>query len=112
MNPSITYMDVYMLDPSTSTSYCSRVTCVEDTYDVSLDYLPREDLLMHVDYYDKYFAGVEEGIYRLVHPLRQKGGAVQISPISESVLTRMLTSPFAINIRLNRGDDDEVDVLQ
>jgi hypothetical protein len=28
------------------------------------------------------------------------------------VLTRMLTSPFAINIRLNRGDDDEVDVLQ
>ena len=98
-----------MLDPSTSTYYCSRVTCVEDMYDVSLDYLPREDLLMHVDYYDKYFSGVEEGIYRLMHPLLQKGGAVQASPISESVLTRMLTSPFAINIRLSRDDNDEVD---
>ena len=67
---------------------------------------------MHVDYYDKYFSGVEEDIYRLMHPLLllQKGGAVvQVSPISESVLTRMLTSPFAINIRLNRGDDNEVD---
>ena len=65
---------------------------------------------MHVDYYDKYFSGVEEDIYRLMHPLLlQKGGAVHVSPISESVLTRMLTSPFAINIRLNRGDDDEVD---
>jgi len=38
-------------------------------------------------------------------------GIVQTSPTSESVLTRMLTSPFAINVRLNSmlSDDDNGD---
>ncbi|KAJ1426602.1 hypothetical protein B484DRAFT_450626 [Ochromonadaceae sp. CCMP2298] len=63
-------------------------------YQVYLDYTPRLDILQSPHYYDQYFQGLDEDLYQLTKPLLDSGRASQPPP-SASVLSRLLTSPFA-----------------
>ena len=68
------------------------------------DFLPRVDILSGLDYYDKYFA-------KIAAPLTREG--VKVTTVikdfghSDSLLLRMLQSPFAYQVAINKkGDKD------
>jgi hypothetical protein len=75
------------------------------TYKLQLDYVPREDMLASLDYFDRYFTGLDEEIYNATHSMAAAGAITFLEP-SSSVLSRMLTSAFdlSINIAEDRTD--------
>jgi hypothetical protein len=73
------------------------VACYDKKFQVFLDYTPRKDILQHPDYYDQYFQGIDEELYQITKPLIDFGSASP-TPSSVSVLSRLLTSPFATSL--------------
>jgi hypothetical protein len=73
-----------------------------------MDYIPRRELLTSLAYYDKYFKGLDEVLYRDIYRLADFSGSVgeSLSPVGqvmvrippESVLSRLLQSPFVVNV--------------
>jgi len=73
-----------------------------DSYRLYLDYIPRYDIIATPAYYDLYFQGIDEEHYRSTRPYISSK-AMRKLPVSASVLTRLLTSAFAISVDLQSG---------
>ncbi len=75
------------------------------SFRINTDYIPRVDIMANLAYYDKYFSHYDtNGIISQVKGLRM--------PASSSVLSRILTSPFAIDIELPKNDSNAQSVIQ
>ena len=86
--------------------------------ELQLDYLPKQDILgdPSLVYYDKYFLGLDEIIYNMTASAEQKN-IIKFQKRKDSVVSRMLCSPFDISVYLesNNNDDDsngEMNLLQ
>ena len=78
-------------------------------HELCFDYLPRVELLSSLDYFDKYFSTVEAALYHEIIQGISQGIEVQGTP--DTVLTRMLTSPFALRINVNANQPNAKELV-
>jgi hypothetical protein len=77
------------------------VSATDHLYSIYLDYIPRVELLASMDYFDKYFENVEASCSAEL----ERGiadGIVTIKGQPGSVLSKMLQSPFALSIDVDK----------
>ena len=79
-------------------------------HEITMDYLPRVELLTSLDYFDKYFSAVEAALYQEIIEGKSKG--IEIQGIPDTVLTRMLSSPFALRISVNTNQPNAKELVQ
>lgn len=87
--------------------------CVSSTgkrHSLFVDYLPRVDLITSMDYFDKYFSKVEEALYKEVIEAAVQGAMVMGRP--DTVLSRLLHSPFALGIEIDASKDRADAIIQ
>lgn len=74
-----------------------------------IDYLPRIDLIQSMDYYDKYFSGIDEWLGTVSKANQVKIDNDPIDSYQQHMLSKILRSPFALSLRIDE-DDAEDDV--
>ena len=74
-------------------------TSTADRHLLCVDYLPRVELATNMDYFDRYFQGVEEA---MLVETAAAAAACGVAPMAapDTVLSRMLLSPFALRIQV------------
>lgn len=77
-------------------------------YKLQLDYVPREDILASLNYFDRYFTGLDEQIYNATRSVAVQEIITFHEP-SDSALSRMLTSAFAVSIDVA---EDQTDIVR
>ena len=79
----------------------ARLTAMStaDRHLLCVDYLPRVELATHMDYFDRYFHAVEE---TMLTEFTVAAVACGVAPLAvpDTVLARMLTSPFALRVQV------------
>ena len=68
---------------------------------VNIDFIPRVDIINNLEYYDKYFCklDVDDDV------VAQTNGIIRL-PAAQSIITRMLTSAFSIDVEFSDTDTD------
>lgn len=80
------------------------IASLTDRYILHLDYTPRKELLSDLEYFDTYFDGLEKEINdRINDEVASK--SLLLSTSQSSVLSKMLRSPFALDIIIPLNND-------
>ena len=72
-----------------------------------IDYLPRIDLIQSMDYYDKYFSGIDSWLETISQANKVNVDNDPMDSYQQHMLSKILRSPFAITLRLD--DDNAAD---
>lgn len=75
-----------------------------------LDYVPRYELLSHLQYYDTYYSGLDQAHYELLQRVEQ---TLSVAPLvaPQSVITRLMMTPLAVYLGGSSTDAEGVRLM-
>lgn len=77
-------------------------------YSLNLDYIPREDILLSFDYYDRYLQGLDESMYNLTSSAVTSGDLIFQTQKDKHVVSRMVSSAFELSAYIVENREDLV----